>query len=149
MPKEFVRAKADKLLASLKDHPLDSPHPVPAARSTPRADLGRLLSPRGIAVGGVSNDASRIGGQALKLLTDFGYSGIIYPVNPKYGEIKGLACYPDVTSVPRPCDVALIAHGYQDNFDINPLFVCAAGKGVAAADALIVLKDQQRPQKPL
>jgi acetate---CoA ligase (ADP-forming) len=58
---------------------------------------------------GVSNEPSRIGGQALKLLTDFGYAGRIYPVNPKYREVKNLRCFPDVAAVPQPCDVALIA----------------------------------------
>jgi acyl-CoA synthetase (NDP forming) len=58
---------------------------------------------------GVSIEPGRIGGQALSLLTDFGYTGRIYPVNPKYGDIKGLTCYPDLLSVPQPCDVALIA----------------------------------------
>jgi acyl-CoA synthetase (NDP forming) len=74
-----------------------------------RAELSRFLDPRGVAVVGVSNDPGRIGGQALKLLADFGYRGRIYPVNPKYREVKGLACYPDLASVPQPCDVALIA----------------------------------------
>lgn len=92
---------------------MDSPHPAPAAQSAPRADLARFLNPRGVAVVGVSNDATRIGGQALKLLTDFGYAGKIYPVNPKYGEIRGLTCYPDLSSVPQPCDVALIALSAQ------------------------------------
>jgi acyl-CoA synthetase (NDP forming) len=74
-----------------------------------RVDLSRFLNPRGVAVVGVSSDASRIGGQALRLLTDFGYTGGIYPVNPRHGDIKGLTCYPDLLSVPQPCDVALIA----------------------------------------
>jgi len=74
-----------------------------------RTDLSRFLNPRGVAVVGVSSDATRIGGQALRLLTDFGYPGRIYPVNPKYPDIKGLTCYPDLGSVPQPCDVALIA----------------------------------------
>jgi acyl-CoA synthetase (NDP forming) len=78
-----------------------------AAKS--RTDLSRFLNPRGVAVVGVSKDPGRIGGQALTLLTDFGYQGKIYPVNPKYGDIRGLACYPDLTAVPQPCDVALIA----------------------------------------
>jgi acyl-CoA synthetase (NDP forming) len=43
------------------------------------------------------------GGQALRLLTDFGYTGRIYPVNPKYDDIKGLTCYPDLLAVPQPC----------------------------------------------
>ncbi len=57
----------------------------------------------------MSSDATRIGGQALRLLTDFGFSGKIYPVNPKYPDIKGLKCYPDLGAVPQPCDVAIIA----------------------------------------
>jgi acyl-CoA synthetase (NDP forming) len=82
--------------------------PDPAAARS-RTDLSRFLNPRGIAVVGVSKDPGRIGGQALRLLTDFGYPGKIYPVNPKYGDVRGLACYPDLTAVPQPCDVALVA----------------------------------------
>jgi acyl-CoA synthetase (NDP forming) len=72
-------------------------------------DLSRFLNPRGVAVVGVSGDPSRIGGQALRLLTDFGFPGKIYPVNPKYPDIKGLPCYPELAAVPQPCDVAIIA----------------------------------------
>ena len=72
-------------------------------------DLSRLLNPHGVAIVGASTDLSRIGGQPIKLLTEYGYTGQIYPVNPKYSEIKGLTCYPDVSAVPQPCDVALIA----------------------------------------
>jgi len=72
-------------------------------------DLSRLLDPRGVAVIGASTDLARIGGQPIKLLTEYGYKGKVYPVNPKYTDIKGLTCYPDVTAVPKPCDVALIA----------------------------------------
>jgi len=83
----------------------------PDTRSSPPAhtDLTRFLNPRGIAVVGASNDLSRIGGQPIRLLTEFGFTGKVYPVNPKYTEIKGLTCYPDIASLPKPCDVALIA----------------------------------------
>lgn len=80
-----------------------------ATIATPASGLSRLLNPRGIAIVGVSSDPARIGGQALRLLTGFGYIGSIHPVNPKYGDIDGLTCYPDLLSVPQPCDVALIA----------------------------------------
>ncbi len=83
------------------------------AAARPRHDFSRLINPRAVAVVGASNDLSRIGGQPIKLLTDFGYQGQVYPVNPKYPEIKGLTCYPDLASVPKPCDVALIALSAQ------------------------------------
>jgi acetate---CoA ligase (ADP-forming) len=90
-----------------------SSRPAPRHKADSASNLSRFLAPRGVAVVGVSNDPSRIGGQALKLLTDFGYAGGIYPVNPKYREVKGLTCYPDVAAVPQPCDVALIALSAQ------------------------------------
>jgi len=74
-----------------------------------RPDFSRLLSPRGIAVVGASTDLTRIGGQPVRQLTEFGYAGRVYPVNPKYIELKGLPCYPDLASVPKPCDVAIVA----------------------------------------
>ncbi|HVB49515.1 MAG TPA: acetate--CoA ligase family protein [Burkholderiales bacterium] len=79
------------------------------ARERGHADFGRLLRPRGIAVIGASAEAARIGGQPMRALTEFGYAGRIYPVNPRYEEIRGLRCYPDAASVPQPCDVALVA----------------------------------------
>ena len=82
---------------------------MPAVLKTTAPDLSRLLSPRGVAVIGASADFSRIGGQPIKLLTEYGFQGKIYPVNPKYADIKGLTCYPEVGAVPKPCDVALIA----------------------------------------
>jgi acyl-CoA synthetase (NDP forming) len=52
---------------------------------------------------------SSISGQPLKFLRQHGYAGTIYPVNPKYREINGLACHPDIASLPSAPDVALIA----------------------------------------
>ena len=74
-----------------------------------RPDLSAFLDPRAVAVIGASNDLTRIGGQPIRLLTEFGYRGEVYPVNPKYESIKDLKCYPSVSAVPRPCDLALIA----------------------------------------
>ncbi|OGA51760.1 MAG: hypothetical protein A3G24_21320 [Betaproteobacteria bacterium RIFCSPLOWO2_12_FULL_62_13] len=73
------------------------------------AGFARLFSPRAIAVVGASGDPHRIGGQPVKILQETGYRGAIYPVNPKHAEILGLPCYPDLASIPQPCDLALIA----------------------------------------
>lgn len=68
-----------------------------------------MFNPRGIAIVGASADVTRIGGQPIKALTEFGYRGGVYPVNPKYPEIQGLKCYPTLAEVPQPCDVTLVA----------------------------------------
>jgi acetate---CoA ligase (ADP-forming) len=69
----------------------------------------RLFHPRGIAIVGASADLSRISGQPIKALKGAGYAGGIFPVNPKYPELHGLKCYPDVVSIDEPCDLAIVA----------------------------------------
>lgn len=72
-------------------------------------NLERLFNPRGIAIIGASPDFGRPGGQTMQVLTERGYRGGIYPVNPKYEAIAGHTCYDSIGSVPEPCDVAVIA----------------------------------------
>ncbi|CAG2153552.1 Trans-feruloyl-CoA synthase FCS1 [Cupriavidus yeoncheonensis] len=79
-----------------------------------RAALSRLLEPASIAIIGASRDTSRIGGVALDHLQRLGYRGTVYPVNPRYAEIAGLACYPDVESLPAAPDVAVLALGAEE-----------------------------------
>jgi acyl-CoA synthetase (NDP forming) len=86
---------------------IDKKTAVPTTEA--QLDLTRFLNPRGVAIVGASNDLTRIGGQPIRLLTEYGYKGKVYPVNPKYTGIHGLQCYPNVGAVPQPCDVALIA----------------------------------------
>ncbi len=71
--------------------------------------LSHLFEPRGVAIVGASADLTRIGGQPVRALHQFGFRGGVYPVNPKYPEIDGLRCYPNVGAIEAPCDVALIA----------------------------------------
>lgn len=63
-------------------------------------DLGRFFNPRRVAFIGATEDLGKFGGRCMRLLIDFGYTGEIYPVNPKRPEIFGQACYPTLTDVP-------------------------------------------------
>lgn len=69
----------------------------------------QLFSPRGIAIVGATEDASRPGGQAVRALKEYGYRGAIYPVNPKYQEIADSRCYASLAEIDSPIDVAVIA----------------------------------------
>lgn len=69
----------------------------------------RLFHPRSIAIIGASENLNSIGGQPIKHLCAHGYAGRVYPVNPKYDEIAGLRCYPNVAALPAVPDVAVIA----------------------------------------
>ena len=68
-----------------------------------------LFHPRGIAIIGASADLSRIGGHPIKALKAAGYQGGIFPINPKYPDMHGLTCYPHVSAIDAPCDLAVVA----------------------------------------
>jgi acetate---CoA ligase (ADP-forming) len=70
--------------------------------------IGRLFQPRSIAVMGASSDPSKLTGRPLAYLRKHGFTGRIYPINPRYQELAGLTCYPDVRALPEPPDVGLV-----------------------------------------
>ncbi|MCE2948425.1 MAG: acetate--CoA ligase family protein [bacterium] len=77
--------------------------------STAPTRLARLFEPRGIAIAGASGDPTRAGGQALRALGAHGYRGGIFPVNPRYPELAGHRCHPDLASIDGECDLAVVA----------------------------------------
>jgi acyl-CoA synthetase (NDP forming) len=93
-------------------------------------NLNPLLSPASIAIIGASSNPGRVGGMPLALLLQHGYAGGIFPVNPKYSEISGLQCWPDVKSLPASVDLAVLAIAAEDV--VATLCECHA-KGIPAA----------------
>lgn len=73
-----------------------------------RWDLSSLFSPRSLTLVGVSSRPDSLSGRLLGNLTRAGYKGEILPVNPKVRELFGLSCYPNVASLPRVPDLAII-----------------------------------------
>lgn len=70
--------------------------------------LDKIMKPRSIAVVGASTKAHTIGSDILKRLQEYGFTGPIYPVNPKGGFIEGLPAYKSVLEVPGEVDLAII-----------------------------------------
>lgn len=62
-----------------------------------------LLDYKKVAVVGLSADWSRPSFFAAKYLLDHGFE--ITPVNPKYDEVLGQKCYPDLKSIPHEIEV--------------------------------------------
>lgn len=72
--------------------------------------LNALFTPRTVAVVGASDDTSRIGGGLiLHFLKQHGFSGPLYPVNPKRDVVQGLTCYPSLSDAPAPVDLGILA----------------------------------------
>jgi acyl-CoA synthetase (NDP forming) len=70
--------------------------------------LDALLNPKSVAVIGASADPTKTSGRPVSYLIKHGFSGAIYPVNPKAAEIQGLTCYADVEALPEAPDVGLV-----------------------------------------
>jgi len=83
---------------------------MPAATTpgTSSHSLDRFFAPESIALIGASRDHEKIPGRLLALLRSNGYAGSIYPINPNYDDIDGLACYKSMADVGRPVDLAII-----------------------------------------
>ena len=75
---------------------------TPAEMSAQRG-LRALLAPRSIAILGASADQKKLNGRVLRYLRQSGYTGRVYPINPKYGAISDLLCYATVLSLPGRC----------------------------------------------
>jgi acetate---CoA ligase (ADP-forming) len=72
-------------------------------------DLGVFFNPRSIAVVGASADPLSISARPLRMLTQHGFPGRLYPVNPRHAELLGLRVYPSIRAVPEVVDLALVA----------------------------------------
>ncbi len=72
------------------------------------SNLDKIMKPRAIAVVGASTKAHTIGSDIMKRLQEYGFTGPIYPVNPKGGVIEGLEAYPSVLDIPGEVDLAIV-----------------------------------------
>lgn len=70
--------------------------------------LDRVFNARSVAVVGASKDEKKRGYQAIKTLLDGRYEGDIYPVHPSEERVLGLKCYPRLSDIDGPVDLALI-----------------------------------------
>jgi predicted CoA-binding protein len=66
--------------------------------------LRRILTDyKRVAIVGLSADWSRPSNFVAKYLLEHGFE--VIPVNPKYDEILGQQCYPDLADIPTPVDI--------------------------------------------
>jgi acetate---CoA ligase (ADP-forming) len=71
--------------------------------------MARVLAPSSIAVVGAGRRNDSIGAAIVRNLTEGGFTGPVFPVNPHAASIGGLTAYPSVTAVPVAPDLVVIA----------------------------------------
>ncbi len=70
--------------------------------------LDTLFSPASVAVFGASLRPSSVGGTVWRNLRSGGYSGRLYPVNPKHRELDRVPAYAGVADLPEAPDLAVL-----------------------------------------
>ncbi len=79
------------------------------ADNFPGTDFHALFHPRSIAHVGASPKQVPGRFNFTGFMHQMKYAGELYPVNPKYDEILGYKCYPDLRSIPGTIDLVILA----------------------------------------
>jgi acetate---CoA ligase (ADP-forming) len=116
--------------------------------------LDTFFAPDSIALIGASRDQEKIPGRLLSMLRKNEFPGRIYPVNPNYGDIDGLKCFPTIADVGQPIDLAIViiparavlgaleqcaAVGVKNAVIISSGFAEEGGDSAAMQDAIVAL----------
>jgi acetyltransferase len=73
-----------------------------------RDALKAILYPSTVALIGVSSKSESLSGMLLGNLFAAGFTGTVYPVNPKVRSLRTLRCFPSVGSIPERVDCAIV-----------------------------------------
>src|SRR6202790_4382688 len=116
--------------------------------------LDTFFCPGSIALIGASRDQEKIPGRLLSMLRKNEFPGKIYPINPNYGDIEGLKCYPSIADVGQPIDLAIVmiparavlgaleqcaAAGVKNAVIISSGFAEEGGDSATMQDAIVAL----------
>lgn len=133
-------------------------------RITKKASLGpesleAVFRPHSIAVVGASRRRNQIGHEIVRNLVEGGFTGPVYPVNPTATVVHSMHCYPRVTAIPGPVELAVIvvpavqvlaavedcaAKGVAAVVVISAGFAEVGGEGRARQDELLALCRRHR-----
>ncbi|MFZ4648198.1 MAG: acetate--CoA ligase family protein [Patescibacteria group bacterium] len=70
-------------------------------------NLDAIFKPKSVAIVGASTKEHSVGNEIVKNLTA-GFSGHIFPVNPKATELYGLPCFPTLTAIGQKIDLMIV-----------------------------------------
>ena len=71
-------------------------------------NLDAVFRPRSVAVIGASTVAGKLGHDILYNLIHAGFTGPIYPINPKADQVLELPAFKQIGDVPSPPDLAVV-----------------------------------------
>lgn len=99
-------------------------------------NLDLFFYPKSICVPGASSKEKSIGYELLRSIKEYGYTGKIFPVNPKADNILGYDCYSSIDDIKEKIDLAIIVvpKGFVEatveqllNKDVKSIILITAG----------------------
>ncbi len=87
------------------------------------ASILPIFYPRSIAVVGASRTPGSIGARLFSNLVGSGFTGAVYPVNPKAEVVHSVRAYPSILDIPDPVDLAFIV--VPAHFALDAVRECA------------------------
>lgn len=106
--------------------------------------LDHALAPRSVALIGASDRPGSLGALVLSNIIAGGFGGAVYPVNPKYTALRGLACVGRVADLPVAPDLCVIATPAHTIPGLIAEIGAAGGRAVVIITAGIGEQDQLR-----
>ena len=103
----------------------------------------KLLSPRSVALVGASDDASKTAARPLRFLRKAGFSGAVYPINPRRDTVLGERAWPSLQALPEipdhvyvlsPTETVIDAVAECGRAGVPVATILASGFGEAGAE---------------
>jgi acetyltransferase len=70
--------------------------------------LDSIFRPQSIAVIGASRERGGVGREILGNLVQYEFKGAVYPVNPRAHTVLSMKCFPNLSAIPDPVDLAIV-----------------------------------------
>ncbi len=123
-----------------KSAPMKRPAPVAAHPLDP------LLAPRSIAFLGASQRPNTPGNDSVKEVIAGGFSGAVYPINPRYSDVEGLPCFASIDDLPETVDHIVLSVASEK---IEDALAQAIRHGARAATIFASCNLEQDREPPL
>lgn len=110
-------------------------------------NLHRLFHPREVAVIGASKNPGKLGYHVMKSLTQGGFKGSLFPINPGESELFGAKAYASLADVPHAVDLAVVVLPAQAVPEIIQQCAAKGVKGIVLITAgFKEIEDEQGAQ---
>ena len=106
--------------------------------------LDPLLRPRSVAVVGASERHGSVGWRTMENLLTGGYEGNLYAVNPGYESVCGVACFPNLESLPETVEHVVLTLG-DSRIEAALDATIAHGARAATMMSSLVLENDSEP----